>query len=267
MYVENSKLRFTDNDVGMSLHQLLYFLRPNVSFKTRREYRGHKGVGATFLAYGYPHFKVQTKQGSLSYAAILRQGRQWAEDTGGSIRKPTFEEDRFNVPELRDEDSGTSVEIVIGDHKDERPNLTWIGATTAEQWLTILRLKTHLGGVYLATPPFSPHYEVRVVRATEGDSVLQGDKISYFYPHEFRLISKAKDIAEIAKAQDRLSGDPATRDAKLGAEVKRLDCLWEVWSKEQVLSLDSPFQRGLTDEKRELIERHQIFIYTCFLRS
>ena len=157
MYVENSKLRFTDNDVGMSLHQLLYFLRPNVSFKTRREYRGHKGVGATFLAYGYPHFKVQTKQGSLSYAAILRQGRQWAEDTGGSIRKPTFEEDRFNVPELRDEDSGTSVEIVIGDHKDERPNLTWIGATTAEQWLTILRLKTPLRGVYLATPPFSPH--------------------------------------------------------------------------------------------------------------
>jgi hypothetical protein len=265
--IENSLLRFTDNGVGMSLQELLYFLRPNVSFKTRREFRGHKGVGATFLAYGYSHFKVQTKQGGLAYAAVLRQGRQWAEDTSGTIRKPRFEEEEFCVPEIHDAESGTSIEIVIGDHRDERPNLSWIGATTAEQWLTILRIKSPLGGVYLDTPRFAPEYHLRAVRAGESDSVCTSKHVSYFYPHEFGLVPKAKDISEIAKALAKITGDPTTRFTKLNSAFKRLDCVWEIWDKDQILKQDSPFQRTLSEEKRELIERHQVSIYACFLRS
>jgi Histidine kinase-, DNA gyrase B-, and HSP90-like ATPase len=265
--IENSRVRFVDNGVGMSLHELLYFLRPNVSFKARREFRGHKGVGATFLAYGYSHFKVQTKQGALCYAAVLRQGRQWAEDTSGSIKKPKFEEEEFDVPELRNEESGTSIEIVIGEHRDERPNLQWVGATTAEQWLTILRIKTPLGGVYLTTPPFSPIYELRIIRPNEDDSIREDRNISYFYPHEFRLVPKAKDITEIVGALAQITGDPTTRFAKLRPEYKRLDCIWEIWRKDEILDKDSPFHRALTEDRRELIERHQVSLYACFLRS
>jgi DNA topoisomerase VI subunit B len=50
--LQNNLLRFVDNGIGLSLEQVRLFLRPNVSFKENQNYRGHKGVGATFLAYG-----------------------------------------------------------------------------------------------------------------------------------------------------------------------------------------------------------------------
>ena len=50
------------------LDEVKYFLRPNVSFKTGTDLRGHKGVGATFLAYGYSSFSVQTKQGDFPHS-------------------------------------------------------------------------------------------------------------------------------------------------------------------------------------------------------
>jgi hypothetical protein len=132
-------------------------LRPNVSFKRQADLRGHKGVGATFLAYGYSYIRLQSKQKGNEVSAVLRQGRQWAEDESGTIPRPKFEAVPFKVPELANEDSGTSIEIIVGKTTGERPkNLGWIGAQTAELWLIVLRIKTPLGGVYLRTTSFSP---------------------------------------------------------------------------------------------------------------
>ena len=71
------------------------------SFKLQTEYRGHKGVGATFLAYGFSFLKLQSKQEDVSFAAVLRQGRAWAEDSSGSIPRPKFEEIEFSVPRAK----------------------------------------------------------------------------------------------------------------------------------------------------------------------
>jgi len=68
-----------------------YCLRPSVSFKKQADLRGHKGVGATFLAYGFSFLKLQSKQASSALAAVLRQGRQWAEDTSNTVPRPKFE--------------------------------------------------------------------------------------------------------------------------------------------------------------------------------
>lgn len=58
--IQNSRLRVTDNGIGMGLHELKYFVKPNVSFKPAKEYRGQKGVGATFLAYGFSFIRGTT---------------------------------------------------------------------------------------------------------------------------------------------------------------------------------------------------------------
>jgi hypothetical protein len=76
--IQSSRLRVVDNGIGMSPHQLRYFVKPNVSFKKPKEYRGQKGVGATFLAYGYSLLRIHTRQAGIEQAVNLRQGRLWA---------------------------------------------------------------------------------------------------------------------------------------------------------------------------------------------
>jgi hypothetical protein len=136
-------VKVVDNGVGMNEREFKYCLRPSVSFKKQADLRGHKGVGATFVAYGFSFLKLQSKQPGSVLAAILRQGRQWAEDSSGTVPRPKFEAVEFSVPELTSEESGTCAEIIVGQAAGERPkNLAWLGAQTAEQWYSVLRLPT-----------------------------------------------------------------------------------------------------------------------------
>jgi len=136
----------------MSKEEFLLCFRPNISFKRGDILRGNKGVGATFLAYGYNYVHLQSKQDGSAVSAILRSGRLWAEDQTGRVRHPTFEEVEFKADELLGEDAGTSIEIRLTGYGGEKPkDLGWYGATTAEQWFDILRIVTPLGGTYLHT--------------------------------------------------------------------------------------------------------------------
>jgi len=150
--IEQGRIRVVDNGIGLSLQEFRYFLKPNVSFKKPRDFRGQKGVGATFLAYGFSLLRVHTRHAAAEVAAIMRQGRQWAQDQSDSIPRPVFQEEKFAVPELATGEDGSSVEIVLGGAAGERPRrLDWLGAATADQWLDILRIKTPLGPRLITT--------------------------------------------------------------------------------------------------------------------
>lgn len=209
--IPGHRVRVIDNGIGMDLEQFKYCLRPNVSFKRQADLRGHKGVGATFLAYGFSLLKLQSKQGGVGRSVVLRQGRQWAEDTSGTVPRPTFEAMEFAVPELANEESGTCVEILVGQSAGERPrDLGWTGAQSAEQWLNVLRIKTPLGGVYLLTPPFKPQVEL-TVRASEGTlTTVPTDNPEYYYPHEIPNL-KVQSLRDLQAALAAISGDTATK--------------------------------------------------------
>jgi light-regulated signal transduction histidine kinase (bacteriophytochrome) len=74
---ENS-LSVTDNGVGFSADQFKSFLAPNVSFKRQSE-RGNKGVGATYLAYGFNFLQIGTKTSDFTYIGTIKMGREWLE--------------------------------------------------------------------------------------------------------------------------------------------------------------------------------------------
>lgn len=265
--IPNSRVRIVDNGIGLSEDEFKFCLRPNVSFKKATEGRGHKGVGATFLAYGYSFLKLESKKSGISLGAILRQGRQWAEDTAGTMPRPKFAAHAFEVPELAMESSGTSVEIRVGVTKGERPkDLGWHGAHTAKQWYDVLRLKTPLGGVYLNTPAFAPEINVKVTSPSGSVSSLTETRGEFYYPHEIPNI-KVQSLSDLQKALNSIPGDAETVFAKLAPEFKRLDGLYEVWSKEQLLSEDSLFASAFDEEDRVLIERHKVAVYGAFLRS
>ncbi len=262
-------VRITDNGIGMSEEQFKYCLRPNVSFKQNIDLRGHKGVGATFLAYGFSFLKLQSKKDGTEVAAVLRSGRQWAEDNSGTVPRPKLEEVPFEVSELSLESSGTSVQITVGKNADERPkDLGWIGARTADQWYDVLRIQTPLGGIYLSSAPFYPTVTVSVKSPEKTVTEITRGRAEYYYPHEIPNI-KAQSLRDTKSAADAIQGDSDTKMLKLSAEFKRLQCIYEIWTKDEILSDGSDFltSPGLSDDEKELVDRHQIMIYGCFLHS
>lgn len=265
--VKNKRLRVTDNGVGMDRAKFLYCFRPNVSFKNRRESRGHKGVGATFLAYGYSVITLHSKQANEALAARLRNGRQWADDVGQHYDRPKLEKIPFNVAELETSPSGTSVEIVIGD--GQRPNLAWLNATRADQWATVLRARTPLGGVYLKAAGKVTRTKVFVRVVDPSGNATQVDIMDpeYLYPHEIEFLQRVQSIRDIQNALALLKGDPNEQMRVIPEEFKRLDAAWEIWDKSDILNEDNPFLRDLDSGQVELIQRHNVIIYGCFVST
>ncbi len=265
--ISDRKVTVVDNGIGMDEEQIKYCLRPSVSFKKQADLRGHKGVGATFLAYGFSFIKLQSKQKTSGIAVILRQGRQWAEDNSGTIPRPKLSTTEFTVPQLADDDSGTSVEIIVGKSSGERPrDLSWLGARTAEQWYNVLCIKTPLGGVYLSTSKFSPRVTVRVRSSDKEVSEYTKSRAEYYYPHEIPNL-KVQSLRDVSKAADAIPGDSQTKLLKLAPEFKRLQCVYDIWGKDEILEDGSYFSSALSDEDREIIERHDVIIYAAFLHS
>ncbi|MBL0940388.1 MAG: hypothetical protein IBJ03_15955 [Gemmatimonadaceae bacterium] len=259
------RLRVCDNGCGMNLSELRYCFRPNVSFKNRKESRGHKGVGATFLAYGFGLIRVATKSAEFEAAVKLSGGRQWSEDYTGAYPRPKLEVDSGNIPELVDERSGTCVEIRIAD--GQRPELNWYNATSPEQWYHILRMRTPLGGVYLSGKA-APRIQLtlRVVDNAHNSQTKTFSNVDYPYPHEVlsRMLPKVKSYDEIKAAVATIEGD----NSKIPQDFRRVDAFWHIWNAEQILEDGSPFEgQRFSPDQETLIRRHEIAVYGCFLSS
>jgi hypothetical protein len=267
--LQNNLLRFVDNGIGMSPEQVKLFLRPNVSFKDGQNFRGHKGVGATFLAYGYTSFTVHTKCNGQFTSASINGGRQWAESTTDNIPRPRFSATKFDVLELDGESSGTCIEIVIGSHRDERPNFRWLGIDDPAIWLKVLRIRTALGGVYLKSGGIKPEYLMTVKNFTgkaEHAALAEG-RADFYYPHEFGVSQRQKDISDIGAKVAELKLDRKEYPTKLPADYRNLDCIWNIWDKSQLLDSDGPFHDEFEDDQKNLIIQHDVHVYGCFVRS
>lgn len=265
--MRSRRVRVVDNGVGMSFDEFKYCLRPNISYKRGARMRGNKGVGATYLAYGFSQIRIQTKKDGKELSAVLVGGRRWAEDHSGSVPRPTFRSEQFNVPELSGESSGTSFEVMLGDGVGERPkDLGWIGARNASQWLSVLRIKTPLGGVYLTTSKFRPEVFIKVVDPEGSITSEHTNNCEYYYPHE--ITGKVQSLSDIKSALAKVSGDANTKFARLSSDFKKLDCMYEIWGKDELLDEDGDFTSALDAESdRLLIERHNVVVYAAFLSS
>lgn len=261
------RVRVVDNGVGMNLDQFKFCLAPNVTYKRGAGLRGNKGVGATYLAYGFSFIRLQTKQGGVTIAANLLGGRKWAEDISGSVPRPKLRVDGFSVAELDHEDSGACFEIVLGDAPGERPrDLGWIGAQNADQWAAVLRIKTPLGGVYLTTGKYQPAVTVTVINNEGAKSESHAQRSEYYYPHE--IPGKVASLKDIQAALAKIPGDANTKFAKLGSEFKKLDCMYEVWNKDDILETGGDFESALDGEDDRIVaERHNVVVYGAFLSS
>src|ERR1019366_4208513 len=119
------------------------------------------------------------------------------------------------VPELVNEKSGTSVEVIVGQSSGERPrDLSWLGARSAEQWYDVLRIKTPLGGVYFSSSAFSPTTIIRVRSSDKEVSEKTQTGAEYYYPHDIPNL-KIQSLRDVSKAADNIQGDAQTKLLKL----------------------------------------------------
>lgn len=264
--IQEQTVEVIDNGTGMTATQFSHCFTPNVSYKKGERLRGQKGVGATFLAYGFNYVQLKTKSDDGYHAAILRQGRQWAEDGSNFVPRPKLEELRtFNCDWLDRQPSGTSILIKLTSSTNEKPkDLGWCGATNAEQWMTLLRILTPLGGIYIEDSGFKPTVELIVKDRSGTETSTSMVNPEYFYVHDIDGV-RSVDLSSIRSALSSIDGDPAHKASRIPDKFKNIECLWDFWDAKTLLS-----EKGLdklNDEQKALIEQHSITVYGGFVST
>ena len=141
---ENS-IYVADNGIGFEKEQFRAFLSPNVSYKTDGQTRGNKGVGTTYLAYGFCKMQMYTKTLSFKQYAEINNAKKWIDDKTGDVDMP-FVECRDGEDEEFPFNQGTSFKLFFKDENGNKiKDLTWLGINTAESWNYVLLTNTPLG--------------------------------------------------------------------------------------------------------------------------
>ncbi len=257
---ENS-FQVVDNGVGFTRDQFRAFIAPNISFKREATTRGNKGVGATYIGYGFNHLEIRTRNSEFKFQGQFRNGREWVEDTSGTIHRPQVEVTTSHDVIFDQIDQGSSFKIRFGG-KNTRPlNLNWYQATTPEQWLYLLLLKTPLGYLNLENGVVSAvAFDLIVVDATGNELSSRDCAAKYKYPHEEIKASQRLSDVKTAQFQAVERGkDPSAAIDKF----RNSNGIYEFYKPKDVLS----FVRTLSAEEAESVESYNVHAYGYFVYS
>lgn len=106
---------------------------------------------------------------------------------------------------------------------------------------------------------------VKVIDPEGQESEAETAHCEYYYPHE--IPGKVKSLSDIQTAIAKIQGDANTKFSKLPNEFKKLDCMYEIWDRSQLLAEDSDFAQALETVDREIVDRHNVVVYAAFLSS
>ena len=187
----------TDNGIGFKEAEYKKFLAPNFSFKVGGTTRGHKGVGTTYLAYGFNYIQIATKTPDFSAIGVMKGARHWLSDLAPATN-PNVVADKDSVVDsfFYEIDRGTSMTIKCDSESYPR-DLSWMGLSSASSWLKVLRVQTGLGQVKNIS---DVQVVVDVIDKTGKKTSDRIKKPSYLQVNEF--VDKAKTVDEITEKMD-----------------------------------------------------------------
>ena len=186
--LQDNYISVLDTGIGMSKQQIVAAFAPNVSFKTDVEliarrgdhvYRGYKGVGLTFLAYGTNDITIHSKQddGEL-VKARMEGGRDWV--SGEQDDPPIMVEDEAQSP-LDAHDRGTFFRVKLS--AQTRPRSLAAIAANYKTWAVILRTRTAIGQVGLIREAAVPIEVQLKVTESNGDTHSLPIDPDFWLPH------------------------------------------------------------------------------------
>jgi hypothetical protein len=243
--LDDNSLSVTDNGTGLDKDKFEQFLAPNFSFKSGNT-RGHKGVGATYVAYGFNYMRVTTKSPGFSASGRITGARRWlAEGQSGANPKVEPDDSPLGELDIADIDRGVSITVRFDDSTHPK-KLAWLGASTADVWLKILSVKTGIGSVKA-----DPSIQIVVGVKSGGEwTRAVGVGTGYLWLHPLAAKkARLRDINEEAtKSFARFGNSKRPPDRH-----NSLDFIYENWSSDELREL---LNDHLDDEERSVLDKH-----------
>ena len=256
---ENS-LEVVDNGCGFVEAEFRSFIAPSISFKSGNKTRGNKGVGVTYIAYGFNELIIRTKNKNFSYDCAISRGREWVDDVEGVVPRPKMEKTEGNSDFFDSVDQGTSFKLKFSGQNIRPGNLAWYQAQSADQWLYLLLLKTPLGHINLADLNSSPvEFDLTVV-GSDGSITAENDRHArYKYPNI--EISASQKLSVIKSAQQKALN--LGKDSTLAIQkFKQSHGLYELYDSNDIKNIISAKEIEI-----ELISKYNISAYGYFVYS
>jgi len=243
--LDDNVLTVTDNGIGLDKEKFEQFLAPNFSFKTGNT-RGHKGVGATYVAYGFNYIRVSTRVPGFEASGRILNARNWLiGNTSGDNPKVEPDESPRIDSAFDDNDRGVSISVRF-DESTHPKRLDWVGAQDAYTWSKILFIKTGLGSVVNNNSIETTVHVVAQKKTTSLSHVGTG----YLWLH--KNAAKKASLRELTKASDTLYKTHGS-GFKMPDRYNNLDFIYESWTAKELKDLLSP---SLESEELEVIEAH-----------
>lgn len=229
--IKDNSLIVTDNGIGLGKTQFTQFLASNVSFKSGNR-RGHKGVGATYLAYGFNRINIATKTSDFQAHGKMLDARKWLDDESPAGNPMVaFDKEAPKDPNFNSIESGVSIYLKF-DKTTHPKQLSWIQADKAEQWYALLTAKTGVGAIQRIDPI---KVNVRVIDNNGNVDEYSRTEIAYEFLWQ-RTGAKAASYKEIEKISNELHAKKGP-NYTLPSKYTNLDFIYEAWNSDELKKL------------------------------
>jgi hypothetical protein len=256
---ENS-FSITDNGIGFNEKEFRSFLAPNISFKDGGKTRGNKGVGATYIGYGFDYLQFGTKGNGHEFIGELIGGRDWVEDYKGIVTRPVVNRSDIADPIFSEIKRGATFKIKFGGKITRPKDLSWYSASTPEQWLYLLLIKTPLGSIeYSKSDNYCIKFNLTVIDKKGIKASLSEQDAKYIFPHT--KIKASVNLKEIITLQQKLI-DLGKDPSAIPSKYHNSNGIYEYFDKNDLLAF-----RTLDDEHVQLIKEYEIEAYGYFTYS
>ena len=251
---QKNQLTVSDNGIGLDENSFYKFLAPHETFKDEDE-RGSKGVGATFIAYGFNYIRIDTKTKHFVASGEMEGARDWLHNKNASSNPEVFPATDPYIDEGFDYfETGVSITVKF-DETTKPAKLRWPGLKSAETWFVALSVKTALGAVARLT-------EVEVVvthiNPTGEKDVFTASTTGYSAPHLHVNRQKSYDeVVQILEQNVKKKGAAA----KLPAQISNLDAVFLTWEADDIIKN----VERLDAQEKEFCLTHQVKVIASFM--
>lgn len=258
--LKQNEIQICDNGTGMDFETFQKSLSPAFSGKDikkiigkKMHFRGHKGMGLTFLAYGFNKMRLSTKTDHDTFVGEMKDGRNWVKSPDNESKpqcNPSIEPSEI----FNEISTGTCVTVRCD--SESRPKKLSQLARSFSEWECIFRTLTAIGYVDINGDGDEfrkrTSIELRIIN-TDNSEKTGNINFDYLYPHTaqgFRFLDLKKYHSEHA---EQTSIPKKHRNA--------YDGLYRVWNRDELKNL-------LNDERKtyfeDLLDKYNPKVYAFF---
>jgi hypothetical protein len=221
-----------DTGIGMTQEQICESFAPSSTYKDlpavikkrgdKYPYRGYKGVGLTFLAYGTDDVQIQSRQNGSTVKGRMRFGRMWV--SGKKPEPPILEIDNESTS-LDKHKRGTYLRLQFS--PDTRPESLVRLGSTLEVWETIVRTRTAAGQIFIGQEPAAT-FKILLKLVTKDGPVEKSIDPQFYYPD----LVERKQGFRFLDVGNYYEKHPGIADH--AEEFKRQDAVYVKWDTDQI---------------------------------